>query len=145
WAILVGVAEILGKLDPLAGRRLLFVSEVRQLGSGAWLVQRYDLTGEAGRRIESLELTGIDPTRLPRPERLYLDAAGKSGALLDLVPLHPLLVYDAEADEAFFLHSRKGKQKAEYVCYTNNRFLERADLGNEQRELLRRVLKMEVG
>jgi hypothetical protein len=43
-ALLAGVAEVLGRLDVLAGRRLLYVAEVRQV-AGVWLVQRYELAG----------------------------------------------------------------------------------------------------
>ena len=41
-------------LDVLAGRRLVYVGEVRRLSSGDWLVERYELVGEAPKRIESL-------------------------------------------------------------------------------------------
>src|SRR5262249_51754098 len=39
-ALLAGVADILGHLDVLAGRRLVFVGDVRRLASGSWLVER---------------------------------------------------------------------------------------------------------
>src|SRR5262249_22777868 len=41
--LLVGVAELLGCLDVLAGRRLVYIAEVRRQGSGQWLVERYEL------------------------------------------------------------------------------------------------------
>jgi hypothetical protein len=56
--------------------------------------------------------------------------------------LHPLLVYDAEADEVLFLNARRGKERVEYLSYTSGRVVERADLAGEQRELLRRVLDL---
>ena len=51
-----GVAEVLGRLDVLAGRRLVTSPRSAARPSGAWLVERYELTGEIARRLESLEL-----------------------------------------------------------------------------------------
>jgi serine/threonine protein kinase len=58
--------------------------------------------------------------------------------------LHPLLLYEAEANEALFLNARRGKRRTEYLCYTSGRTTDRPDLGPEQCELLARVLGMEV-
>jgi hypothetical protein len=44
-ALLAGVPEMLGRFDTLAGRRLLYVADVRCHGSGRWLVERYELRG----------------------------------------------------------------------------------------------------
>src|SRR5262249_34180098 len=52
-ALLAGVAEILGRLEVLAGRRLVCMADVRRQTSGDWLVERFELIGEAGRRIPS--------------------------------------------------------------------------------------------
>src|SRR5207247_2478067 len=54
-ALLNGVPEVLGKLDVLAGARLVYVEDVRRLPSGRWHVERSDLTGETVRRILPLE------------------------------------------------------------------------------------------
>lgn len=101
-ALLAGVAEILGRLDVLAGRRLLYVAEVRQ-AAGRWLVQRYELAGESARRIESLDLAREETALLPDAERVYLER----GSTTTPVSLHPLLLYDAEAGEALFLNARR--------------------------------------
>jgi hypothetical protein len=71
--LLLGMSEVLGRLDVLAGRKLIYVADVRRQKSGNWLVERYELTGESARRIESLELPGSAAERLPRPERLYVE------------------------------------------------------------------------
>src|SRR5436305_14055332 len=44
-ALRLGVPELLGRLDVLAGRRLIAVTDVRAQASGAWLVERYDMIG----------------------------------------------------------------------------------------------------
>ncbi len=139
-ALLLGTAQVLGRLDVLAGRRLIYVGEVRQ-SAGAWLVERYELIGESARRIESLELPLSGSARLPIAERVYLQGAG---AEAELHPLHPLLLYEPEAEEVLFLNSRRGQQRAEYLCYTTGRVTERPDLGGEQRQLLAQVLGLPV-
>jgi WD40 repeat protein/serine/threonine protein kinase len=145
-ALLAGSVELLGRLDVLAGRRLLYVGEVRQVG-GAWLAQRYELHGEGPCRLPALELPWQDAARLPQGERVYLLAPrdGAGGEEDDhLRRLHPLLLYDTETNEALFLNARRGRRRTEYLCYTSGRTAERPDLGREQCELLARVLGMEV-
>jgi serine/threonine protein kinase len=140
WALLAGVAEVVGRADALAGRQLLYVAEVRGLASGGWLVERYDLTGETARRAEPLELAPADAALLPRARSLSLAADGVPQRLLA-----PLLVYEEDTQEVFFLNSRRGRRRAEYLCYTSGRVLDRDDLGPERRALLARVLGMPVG
>jgi serine/threonine protein kinase len=153
-AILAGTAEVLGRLDVLAGRRLLYIAEVRQ-SAGVWLALRYELLGESARRIESLELPRSEAARLPLAERLYLEpgvagrAAGVSPPMVPLKALHPLLIYEADAGavekgSVLFLNARRDKRQTEYLCYTTGREVKRPDLGGEQRELLARVLNMPV-
>ena len=137
-ALIAGVPEVLGRLDLLAGRRLLYIGEVKQT-AGRWQVQRDELIGESARRIESLQTPHAEASRLPFAERVYLSGG------LSLEALHPLLLYDAETDEVFFLNARWGRQRTEYLCYATGRTIDRADHGGEQRELLARVLGMEVG
>jgi serine/threonine protein kinase len=140
-ALLAGVPELLGRLDVLAGRRLVHIGEVRRQPSGNWLVERYELVGEAARRLEPLEWPEGEAAGLPRPERVHLVSAADRPALRSL---HPLVVHDAEADEVLFLNARRGKQRGEYLCYTSGRVAERQELAGEQRALLARVLSMPV-
>jgi WD40 repeat protein/serine/threonine protein kinase len=149
-ALLAATGELLGRLDVLAGRRLVFVSEVRQAG-GVWLAQRYELIGESGRRIASLELPREATAQVPDGERVYLVApiAPPGGGVEGegegpLRPLHPLLLYDAEAEECLFLNARRGQRQTEYLCYTTGRTLRRPDLGTEGCRLLGRLLGMAV-
>ena len=143
-AMLAGVGEILGRLDCLAGRRLLSIADVNLQPAGGWLVQRFELVGETARRIESLVLPPAATASPPRPERVYLEALGQLSAGPMLHSLHPLVLHDTEADEVLFLNSRRGRQRIEYLGYTTGRVLDRPDLGGEQRELLSRILDMPV-
>src|SRR5207244_2271939 len=110
----------------------------------------YELHGESGHRIPSLELPRAEASRLPDVERLYLDdpaaepAEGDGGRLASYRSLHPLVVYEVEADEVLFLNARRGQRQTEYLCYTTGRTVNRPDLGIEQRALLARVLGMAV-
>jgi WD40 repeat protein/serine/threonine protein kinase len=149
-ALLAGLGELLGRLDVLAGRRLLYIAEVRQVG-GIWLVRRYELVGESARGFPSLELPREEAARLPDGERVYLlaplippaTAVGGEGEG-GLHSLHPLLLYDAEVNEALFLNTRRGRRRTEYLCYTSGRTIDRPDLGSGQRALLARVLGTDV-
>ncbi len=142
-ALRAGAAEVLARLDALAGRRLVYVPDVRRQASGRWLVERYELRGEVARRLESLDLPeSVDAAGL-LPDRLYLEAAGPGDAP-GLRPLHPLLVYDAEEGRALFLNARRGRQRTEYLCYTTGAVSERDDAGAERRALLARVLGVPV-
>ena len=136
-ALLLGVAELLGRLDVLAGRRLLYVAEVRRQPSGDWLVERYELTGEIGPAARVARTC-------PRPRRPRV-CRGPSGSTSHRRPiraagacvsLHPLVLYDARGRQVFFLNARRGKRRTEYLCYTTAASVERADLDAEQRELL---------
>jgi WD40 repeat protein/serine/threonine protein kinase len=139
-ALLAGLAELPRHLDALAGRRLVYVAEVRQAG-GVWQAQRFDLSSGAVQRIASLELPREAAARVPDGERLYLEGPAADAPAR---PLHPLLLYDAEAEAVLFLNSRRGKKRTEYLCYTTGRTAERPDLAAEQRELLARALGMDV-
>jgi serine/threonine protein kinase/tetratricopeptide (TPR) repeat protein len=139
-ALRLGVPELLGRLDVLAGRRLIAVTDVRAQTSGAWLVERYELVGEAPRRLESRERPESEATCLPRPGRLYLVAPGPSAVDGPAWSLHPLVLYDHEAEEVFFLNARRGRRRTEYLCYYPGRTMERPDLGGERRALLAQVL-----
>jgi serine/threonine protein kinase len=135
-ALLAGVAEALERIDVLAGRSLVYIADVRRLASGDWLVERLSLSGSEVRRLESLTVTEPEAANLPRPGRLYVhgpDAASWR-------TLHPLVLFDAEAEQVFFLNARIRRKRAEYLCYTSGQVVKRDELGQEQRELLAKAL-----
>jgi serine/threonine protein kinase len=144
-ALLGGVVEILGQVDVLAGRRLIYVGDVRRQSSGDWLVERYELIGESARRIESLELAERDQRALPYAERVYIEraASGAQDGRPALLGLNPLIHFQLESERVFFLNARHGKQQAEYLCYHDGEQLKR-DLATEHRELLARALRMNI-
>src|SRR5262249_4061393 len=122
-ALLAGVPEGLARLDPLAGRRLLYLADVRRQASGRWLVERYELRGEAARRLESLDLPDGEGVRRLLPEQLFLESAAPAPEEPSARPvfLHPLLVYEADAGEVLFLNARRGRQRIEYLSYSTGR------------------------
>jgi serine/threonine protein kinase len=152
-ALLAGMTELLGHIDVLAGRRMFYISEVRCLPSGKWQIDRYGLLGESAQRIEPFEMRTNVAASLPRPERIYLaipdtgpegEPLTLRGKPVTLRSLHPLLIFESESDEVLFLNARRGRQRTEYLSYTTGRVLARPDLGDEQRELLGRVLGMPI-
>ena len=58
--------------------------------------------------------------------------------------LHPLVLYDHDTAEVFFLNARRGKKRIEYLGYHPGRSIERTDLDAEQCTLLARLLNIEV-
>jgi eukaryotic-like serine/threonine-protein kinase len=149
-ALLAGVPEVFSHLDPLAGRRLLLIADVRRQTTGRWLVERYELRGEAPRRLESLDLPDGEAVRGLLPDRLYLESlAPVGGGSADsegprVVSLHPLLVSEADGSEVLFLNARRGRQGVDYLSYSTGRELARADLTHEHRDLLAGVLRVPV-
>lgn len=163
-SLLAGIAELLGRLDVLAGRRLIHVGDVRRQVSGRWLVERYELRGETPRRLESLDLSDGESAGRLLPECLYLETIlpiSRSPVLsstieaverksevekgrVGVAPLLPLLIFDADSGEVLFLNARRGKQRIEYLSYSSGRTEERDDLATAQRDLLARILHMPV-
>jgi eukaryotic-like serine/threonine-protein kinase len=145
--LLAAAAEVLGRLDILAGRRLLSVGEVRRQATGHWIVERYSLTGESPKRIESLAIPESETARLPRPEQVYLETvagSGRAGSPHELTALHPLVLFDASSGLVYFLNARRGKRGIEYLCYGSGDTVRREELRADHRELLARVLGQPV-
>jgi WD40 repeat protein/serine/threonine protein kinase len=140
-----GMTQLLDKLDVLAGRRLIYIGDVRRQSAGDWLVERYELIGESARRIESLQVPEGDETALPRPERVYIErlVTAPQAASGRMLCLSPLIHFQPELEQVFFLNSRRGKRQAEYLCYHDGDQLRR-DVATDQRELLASVLRMGV-
>ncbi len=144
--MLAGVSELLQQLDVLAGRRLVYIEEVRLQKSGDYRIEGYDLLGESPRRITSMEWSGHQALSLPRPEQVYIQGIISSRvnetapAVTDFAtptdppPLScssPLLVYDPRLEEILFLNSRRNRGRCEYLCYTTGEHEERDVLEGE--------------
>ncbi len=73
-------------------------------------MSRFELTGENAQRLAALELSRESAGRLPDGERVYLcDPALPADDLAGLRLLHPLVLYDAEAEDVLFLNARRGR------------------------------------
>jgi len=136
-ALLAGVTELLGRLDPLAGRRLVYVAEVRRQPSRRWLVERYELVGETARLLEVLDLP--ESASPPDAEQVHLETGPA-----ELRSLHPLVVYSAESGELAFLNSPRGRQRIEFLNYMSGDVFDREEWLGAQSVLLARLLKMPV-
>ena len=141
-ALLSGLAELFTRFDVLARRRLVFVDDVRRQTNGNWLVERYELTGESRARIASLEMAESQAAVLPHTQRIYVEQEGSPEAARSA--LHPLLDYDPQTQQVWFLNSRRAQLRTEYLCYTSGDVREQRDQSREQRSLLAHVLGMTV-
>jgi len=142
-SLFLGLAQVLGRLDVFASRRLVYVSDVARLASGGWLIERYILVGEAARRIDPLQLPETEGDRLPRPECLYLEGKGDPKAVVPLPVLHslyPLFHYEPESGKFYFLNARRGKKQIEYLCYTTGEVFRHESVRSEECEWLARIL-----
>jgi WD40 repeat protein/serine/threonine protein kinase len=142
-SLFAGAVEFLSRLDVLAGRSLIVVGDVRRQGSGAWLVERYSLTGETIKRIESIELPESAREWLPTPNRVYLEVVESEGRL-GYHSLHPLVHFDMSSGLASYLNARRGKRGIEYLCYTNGVTTRLEVAQADHREMLARVLGQDV-
>ncbi|MFO0952940.1 MAG: DUF2610 domain-containing protein [Isosphaeraceae bacterium] len=145
-ALLQGVGQVLEKLDVPAGRRLVYVGDVRRHSTGDWLVERYELIGESARKLELLQAPESQASRLPRPERVYLESSlpTRDDSQPRFRSIHPLLCYQPEVGRTYLLNSRKGKGSVEYVCYDGGDPLSKP-LDADHRELMATVLGTPVG
>jgi hypothetical protein len=136
--------ELFSKLDVLAGRNLVYVSNVKRVDTGGWQVERYELTGQIARRIKSLHVATAAET--PLPQRLYLERPAPSGvdaSRSHFVTLHPLLIYREEPSHVFYLNARHGRRELEYICYSTAE-RQRQELSADNREVLAAALHMSV-
>src|SRR5262245_8349927 len=140
-SLLGGMGELFGRLDVLAGRRLVYVADVRRQSSGQWIIERLELVGDSARRIESLEVGAEGVPFLPRPDLVYLEKpSGESSlGLPALRSLHPLVFFKHDSGEVFFLNSQRGKKQADFLCYNTGQVIKREVFGPEQRELFARI------
>ncbi len=141
--LLAANIELLNRMDLLAGRKLVHIEDVRRMASGQWLVERYDLMGETSRRLESLTYSEDQAGLLPRPGHVLL-SPGDAAHAVENVSLHPLMLFESETGQAFFLNSRRKRMRAEYLCYTTGAVVQRDSLACEHRELMAQILDIDV-
>ncbi|MCM2375074.1 protein kinase domain-containing protein [Aporhodopirellula aestuarii] len=126
--LLAAAEDWLPHVDLLLGRELIFVSGVTARGSDRWIVDRYTLMGDVARRIRDVELVG-STHNLPRAGSVYLDAnldtrdVSKTTCLSNLWSCHPVVSFDIELNQVFFLAERISAEppqdtEAHSLCYT---------------------------
>lgn len=117
WALLGGLGDLLAKIDPLAGRRLVFVENVRMLPDGKFSVESFELVGETARRRAGRPWPPAQAASLPRPQRLYLETPGSDGTPPRYRPLEPFLLFDAEAHDFLFYNDCRGPERFDYLHF----------------------------
>jgi serine/threonine protein kinase len=147
--LLQAAAEVFTRLDVLAGRRLLYLTNLRASANVVPVLDQFELIGEVPARMPPLEYDANATGLPPRPDRLYLmnpaDAPHSPGpfGVRGLLPLDPLVHYDPETGEVFFFHRGRGGRPPEYTCYTTGRFTSRRDPDIESLPLVGQVLDIQ--
>lgn len=145
-ALLAGVTELLEHVNVLAGRRLVFVEQVSRQSDGRWSFSALELITESPRRIPRNIVNQDDWERLPHPNRVYLlgEEGGDSRSATAIVPLHPLLLYSADDDRTYFLNSRRGRARADYLDYVSGDVRTGVEITCDPRALLAHLLDVPV-
>jgi serine/threonine protein kinase/formylglycine-generating enzyme required for sulfatase activity len=144
-ALLLGLQNIYAQLDPLAGGRLLFLGEKHKTSTDTVLVDRWELTGDVPRRLESWQIDLRSASLLITPSvGVELPTARTVDAGVDgtYVSLHPLVVFEKSADKVSFLRGLSTKSKQlipSYICYADGNAGEIAPLVGGQLGLLARL------
>lgn len=152
-ALMSGLTELFQKIDVLARRRLVYVSQVRRHESGSFVVERYALVGES---MQLLEPWVLQSAALPVPKRLYLVGEereerllAESGiglpesvaevALASMCPLHPLVRFCNEKKRFEFWNEFDSDGCIEYLCYASNSRSTQKDKEGEFEKFLAKV------
>jgi serine/threonine protein kinase len=127
-ALLEGAAELLGRLDVLAGRRLIYLASQYSPPATGVPYERFELAGEVPVPVGPLHLSGHETGYPPVADRLYLltpetaPATPRLYSIAGWLPLTPLVNYNPESGEVFFFHRGRGSRPAEYLCFSTGRF-----------------------
>ncbi len=150
--ILAGVWELWQAIDVLAGRRLVFVEDVRRLSSGQHRIVRWDLCGEQAEAMPPLDLVSKSTDALPLPGRLYLIEPGDAEKTTngDYVAqgnwrmLYPLAIYES-AQQELFLYGKADRRRGQvgYVGCISGEHPQDVNV-TDRRELLRQLLGHDV-
>ncbi len=152
-ALLAGLGDILQRLDVLAGRRLIYLADVARTPSGNWLVERFELIGETARRLDPLDLPAATEMNAVIPGRVYLESHESGGGQAHFAhpgapgqnepvpgtPLHPLVMYDANAKELLLLNSQRKGKRCDYLCYSSGEVTQIDGLAGQMSRLLTRI------
>ncbi len=115
--LLLGMAELYRRLDPLVGGRLVYIESLTAAGG---------LIEVKGHLLRGTEPLSLLPQTLPRDAAGHLDgrrvylAPGTDRPLAGpLKSLHPLLYYKQAEQTFWFLNGRPTERRAELICCTN--------------------------
>jgi serine/threonine protein kinase len=128
-ALLLAASELFTRLDVLAGRRLMYVAEVRPV-RGSWLVERVELAGVAPWRVASLEVARAEGQPPPVETGVCLADPAAPDDLAALTRLHPFVAYEPESESVLFLNARRGGPRVELLCYTSGRTVNVSNAGD---------------
>ncbi len=145
--LLSAAGEWLPRIDVLAGRQLAFINNVTTEDTDRTRVDRIELTGTHPLMARPWEFSG-SPSRLPRAGTLCVHPAATPRSddetVRQLQSLHPLVLFDAEADHVFFRGSTANGDQPEYLCYTTGQTLDPDPLGEDFNDLMKQLLRIPI-
>jgi WD40 repeat protein/serine/threonine protein kinase len=142
-ALAAAAVELFDRLDVLAGRRLMAVTDVRVAG-GVGRAARVDLTGLNPWQTDPLEWPLAGAAGRPPDVGVYLADPARPGQPAGLRPLHPLAAYDSAAETVLLYNGRAGRTQAAHLCYVTNRMPKLNLAGTVHSPLLARLLGVAV-
>jgi serine/threonine protein kinase len=140
-ALLAGGTELLRTLDPLAGRMLVYVDEIRKADDGGWAAACLELRGEWPRRIAPMRSDATATTTTLHPHRLFLRLPGAEPT--EWTSFYPLALFNADSNDLLLLNGRPKDRETEYLSYRYATHEQHPDAPCVQ-ELLTRLLGMDV-
>ena len=128
--LLDAAAELLERVDVLAGRRLLYFAEPPGSMDAISVMERFELIGDSPVRLEPGTFS-LEAGATTRPNQLYLAAPERTQSglgprsTLEFLPLDPLLHYDRDQSEVLFFNRGRGGGVSECFSYNSGRFATR--------------------
>ncbi len=135
-ALFGAFTEVFQLLDPLAGRELAFVPRGRNSDAEGATPGYYQLIGERPKQVTAPAEESGGAQGCLVPGLLYLLGEDRSP-----VALSPLLGYDPQGNETFFLNGVRAPTCVEYLSYTSGQLLDHS-LHKVERSLVRRILSL---
>lgn len=142
--LLEGNLELWKHVSPTLHNQLIFVSEVRASEDGSWLIDLEELSDETSRQLPTIRLNNSVAHSLPLPNRVYLVPSDQDlSAVESWKSLHPLVVFEFQTQDIFFIRSRHGRSSVSYVSFVSGEHTRKAIVA-EHREFMARILRIDL-
>lgn len=142
-ALAAAAVELFDRLDVLASRRLVAITDV-SLSDGSVRAARVNLVGLNPWQFEPMEWTLDDRSARPMDIGVYLADPQHFNDPAGLRSLHPLVVFDPVGESVLLYNGRSGRNNAMHLCYVTNRMPKQSLTNSVHRDLLAKLLDVPV-